>query len=475
MPRLWAYAAILLALHAALATTSSPSLLQVNVRTSVGRDVSEGLVLPPDAAARTMKALDTDGDGFVGPDEIVNFAKLLHIDGSKAASDLKELDADGDGKLNANELMKVLSASGASPDSAVPAAKKEPAAQAAPRAVAAAQQASSLPPDIGERTMKALDKNGDGFVGPDEITNFASMLHIDGSKAATDLKELDADGDGKLNKAELMKVLQGAKIEAPASPSAVPAAEVPRPPAAAVPPPAPASAVPAAPAAAQGSASHPAVQKAPAAPVAAAQAAVVANTVPTTSPAVAPLAAAQAGVVANAAAAISPAVVSTLPTGPTAPQPGASSGSPAVVGAILAGSANRGPAAALEAAAPFTATQTQGAADPSAVQLADLLVSTGSEEDKAMSLEGVAEELDANSTLLARQAMSSAQQAAAQAAQRVAGEIMGQFKVLQQQAEQAEIEAARLRAKARIELQSATLATLIAEKALQNPASAANI
>jgi len=473
MPRLWAYAAILLALHAALATTSSPSLLQVNVRTSVGRDVSEGLVLPPDAAARTMKALDTDGDGFVGPDEIVNFAKLLHIDGSKAASDLKELDADGDGKLNANELMKVLSASGASPDSAVPVAKKEPAAQAAPRAVAAAQQASSLPPDIGERTMKALDKNGDGFVGPDEITNFASMLHIDGSKAATDLKELDADGDGKLNKAELMKVLQGAKIEAPASPSAVPAAEVPRPPAAAVPPPAPASAVPAAPAAAQGSASHPAVQKAPAAPVAAAQAAVVANTVPTTSPAVAPLASAQAGVVANAAA-ISPAVVSTPPRGPTAP-PGASSGSPAApaaVGAISAGSANRGPAA-LEAA-PFTA-QTQGAADPSAVQLADLLVSTGSEEDKAMSLEGVAEELDANSTLLARQAMSSAQQAAAQAAQRVAGEIMGQFKVLQQQAEQAEIEAARLRAKARIELQSATLATLIAEKALQNPASAANI
>lgn len=469
MLRPWAFAATLLAPHAAFADpllSESPSLLQI--KASIGRDTGEGPAVPPDVAEKTMKALDTDGDGYVGPDEIVNFAKMLHIDGSRAANDLKELDVDGDGRLNSQELMKVLQAAGPLPSSATPVAKAAPTAPAAPRAAAVAQQASAFPSDVAQRTMKALDTNGDGVVGPEEITKFASMLHIDGSKAASDLKELDADGDGKLNVNELMKVLQGANMESPANSRAVQAAQAPRPPPPA-PPPIPSASV--------------APQKAGAGPN------------PTPKAIAAPLAAAQvqATVPGNAAASSPPA----RPTGTTTPQKGASSVAsaavsfgarappiapvtPAVARAALGAAAVAGASAAV-AGEPAILQQTmavsepQGAADPSAVQLADLLVSTRGDEDGAMSLEGVAEELNANSTLIARKAMSAAQQAAAQAAQTAAAQIMQQFKALQQQAEQAEIEAATLRAKARIELQSATLATLIAEKALEKPASAGEL
>ena len=109
------------------------------------------MMLPPINAA-----LDADGDGVIGADEI-----------AKATESLKKLDKNGDGKLSAAELM--------------------------PPPPGGTNQFGFRPPPDGKHPVPpiiaALDTNGDGELDATEIANVSASL-----------LQLDVNGDGKLSR-----------------------------------------------------------------------------------------------------------------------------------------------------------------------------------------------------------------------------------------------------------------------------------
>merc|ERR1719171_3301901 len=98
--------------------------------------------------------------------------------------------------------------------------------------------------------------------------------------------------------------------------------------------------------------------------------------------------------------------------------------------------------------------------EDAATEAAELLVESREKENGAMAKNRMSQELHANSTLVARQAMSRAVDKAKAAARAESGLLMEKIVNFEKQAEAAEIQAAVLRAKARAELQTATLANL---------------
>lgn len=247
---------------------------------------------------------------------------------------------------------------------------------------------------VAERTLKTLDTDGDGHVGPNEISNFASLVHISGAEAASDLKELDADGDGKLNSNELMHALAGTTLQE--NPRAVPAAEEP------------------------GLQAVPSALRADEAPLKASASSLASTAMQLGS--VRPVSAVEA---AASGIAVPLAVSSTQTTVPAATS---------LVAAY-------GTAANAVKAAEYAWTS---GAFPQAV------ASPAPGEHDLATLHGAQSETDLT-------ASAAASDAAAHTVRKGTGQILEQFMSLEHQAEQAEVEAAMLRAKARLELQSSPL------------------
>ena len=126
----------------------------------------QGMRRPPDPL---MIALDADKDGELSAEEIAN-----------ATAALKALDKNADGKLTKEELRPARPPRGEGPD------KGEPGRDGPPPG----------PPEGARRPAPplavALDADKNGEFSAEEIAN-----------AATALKSLDKDADGKLNKVEL--------------------------------------------------------------------------------------------------------------------------------------------------------------------------------------------------------------------------------------------------------------------------------
>lgn len=104
--------------------------------------------------------------------------------------------------------------------------------------------------------------------------------------------------------------------------------------------------------------------------------------------------------------------------------------------------------------------------------MADDLVKSRNAEEGAVVYDRVAQELQANATLITEQAVQAANSASLRAAKDRSLQLMQQIEDLEGKAEKAEVQAAALRAKAHSELQSASLATLAAQRALGFPAPA---
>lgn len=188
---------------------------------------------PPTEKSALIAALDENGDGEISPAEIEN-----------AAESLKGLDGDGDGKLSEQEIRPRPAPRGEGPDGPPPATDR-----ARMRGADGAPGAGRDPAQFIERLMQAdsnndgkiskeeaperlapnfdqADQNGDGFLDKEDLSEMAARF---GGRRGGDggqgpppsgpggrggspeefvdrLFRLDADGDGKLTREELMQM-----------------------------------------------------------------------------------------------------------------------------------------------------------------------------------------------------------------------------------------------------------------------------
>jgi len=116
----------------------------------------------------------------------------------------------------------------------------------------------------------------------------------------------------------------------------------------------------------------------------------------------------------------------------------------------------------------------QSAAGRLAQELSQQLSLETTREHQAEQLDHLAAELRANATSVARQTQQKALEAGSQAAKRETSHIMKQLADLEDKAKESEVEAAKLRAKSKAELQQADSFMAVADAALKGDTSAAN-
>lgn len=113
------------------------------------------------------------------------------------------------------------------------------------------------------------------------------------------------------------------------------------------------------------------------------------------------------------------------------------------------------------------ASQNQVAAQSAATKIVEQISLEARDEEQAQELDRQVAEFRANSTTMSKVAVQSAMKAASEAANRTASQVLQALLKLEQQAKQAEVEAAGLRAKAKAELIQANEFMAIAGVALQ--------
>lgn len=113
------------------------------------------------------------------------------------------------------------------------------------------------------------------------------------------------------------------------------------------------------------------------------------------------------------------------------------------------------------------ASQNQVAAQSAAIKIVEQISLETRDEEQAQELDRQVAEFRANSTTMSKVAVQSAMKAASEAANRTASQVLQALLKLEQQAKQAEVEAAGLRAKAKAELIQANEFMAIAGVALQ--------
>mmetsp|Transcript_79321 Transcript_79321/g.137527 ORF Transcript_79321/g.137527 Transcript_79321/m.137527 type:complete len:317 (+) Transcript_79321:70-1020(+) len=97
-----------------------------------------------ESIAQTLKALDTDGDGKVGKQEIEQFARDQGLSTEEVRADFADLDRNNDGELEASEIGSVMTESpAAESEMKAPQAAAKPAPK--PMAVHASKKASPAP------------------------------------------------------------------------------------------------------------------------------------------------------------------------------------------------------------------------------------------------------------------------------------------------------------------------------------------
>jgi len=300
------------------------------------------------------------------------------------------------------------------------------------------------PQDPAARTLLALDTNHDGSIDSTEINAFALAQGLDASTATQEFASIDVNGDGLLDPTELKQVLAaGPSAEQDAAPPATLQASQT--------------------AAAE---EHVAEQ----APIAAAPA--------VEQPEVAiegPLAAAGVAVEATSAVA-APVVEAPLAEAAIAveaPQPAAPSDTVAVEtklvstdSAAVSQPPPTAPASAIETEE-LISDESRNSMREAAQLVAKELVIEENEEKEGRSLDREAAEVREKSRVAAKEAVQAALDAGAKAAHTKADSLMEKIAALEDQAQRAEVRAAALRAKAKIEREEGNQLLAAAEAALR--------
>jgi len=279
------------------------------------------------------------------------------------------------------------------------------------------------PKDPAARTLLALDTNHDGTIDPNEIEAFALAQGLDSRTATQEFSSIDTNDDGVLDSAELKQVL------GPEGLAAAPQGNL---------------------QATQASATSTQEDIVVEAPEAyqgnmAEQSAVAIE---------APLAAAPAPIAAVAIEAIAVAPVVEVPL--------------AAAETIVA-EAQLDPAKAVSAidSAELISDESRNSMRKAAQEVAEELVLEENEEKEARSLDRDAADVRAQSTAAAKEAVQEALEAGSTAAHTKATELMAKIADLQEQAERAEVRAAALRAKAKVEFEEGNQLMAVADQALK--------
>jgi hypothetical protein len=353
------------------------------------------------------------------------------------------------------------------------------------------------PQDPAARTLLTLDTNNDGNIDPDEVAAFARSQGLDAASATQEFSSIDGNGDGVLDSVELQQVLAGSttesvSTEAAATPAVAPvklrsaateAAEVPV------------------------AEDETLVQQAPLAESAAvakqvlvaedatlaqqaplAESAAVAKQVPVAEDATlaqqVPLAessavakhvpvAEDATSVQQVPLAESAAVAKQVPVAEDATlaqQVPLAESSAVAKQALVASSTVRESPSLSSTDAGSTELISQEMRDSvrmAARKVAEELALEEKEEREARNLDRQAAEIHANSTKLAKQTAQDALDAGAKAAHGKAEELLAKITALEEQAEKAEVRAAALRAKSKMELEEGNQLMAAAEQALK--------
>jgi len=292
---------------------------------------------------------------------------------------------------------------------------------------AAFLRAAEVPQSSIARTLATLDSNSDGVVTPDEIQKFALLQGLDGAAVVEEFSGLDLNGDGNLDAQEIATVLNAEADDASAAtPQMTPL-----------------------------QAQAPTAQILQAAPRTTSQDAVA---LPAPEPATRP-----APELATRPA--------PEPAARPAPDP-ATRLAPAQASLNLRGNANEAPQSLSETTQVSAQAESEETTTATRAQAAAQIVSLVNEEEEQMreaeKSERLAAEVRANSTAIAKSAEQEALAVASDAASKKAQEILTEVNSLLIKAKSFEVQAAKLRAQSKAELQGADTFMNVANSAISN-------
>lgn len=148
-------------------------------------EIKQGAEATSATAADQKKAIDTDGDGKISTEEMAQAA----TSGKLSRKEVAKMDLDGDGKLSQEELTK-----GAAD------AETAAAASAPKEKMKKAMKGKFKSP---KEAMQKMDADGDGKVSKEEIVKSLKDQGVSTRDADKMMKDLDKDGDGKVSAEEM--------------------------------------------------------------------------------------------------------------------------------------------------------------------------------------------------------------------------------------------------------------------------------
>lgn len=277
------------------------------------------------------------------------------------------------------------------------------------------------PQDPAARTILALDTNSDGLIDPKEIAAFARKQGLDDAAATEEFASIDSNGDGVLNSVELASALGGSATAALAT---------------------------------EGESEETAAAR----PVATDPAPVTLRSATKQQASAAKMAVTPPKQEAPATAVAAPALVKASPSMAADSADDHSS--------ATAFSAPVGAQGTNLDTTELISEESRRSVQKAAQQVADELALVEKEEREARDLDRKAAEVRANATALAKTTAEDALDAGAQAAHAKAAEMMEKITKLEQQAQRAEVRAAALQAKSKMELEDGNELMKAANEAL---------
>jgi len=164
--------------------------MTTTVSSHTNNDLSNGLsqmALTDDQLADYREAFnlfDQDGDGKVTTQELGEVMKNLgqNPTDEELRDMINELDRDGNGTVEFNEFLAHITA----------------------------KQTEADDEDEMQQAFKVFDKDGNGFIAPDELRQVMSSLgeSLTDEEVEEMIKEADTDGDGQINYMEFVKMMK---------------------------------------------------------------------------------------------------------------------------------------------------------------------------------------------------------------------------------------------------------------------------